>query len=121
MNAVMTNTLLPMAPMMQEQGLQIDIPAYVGHIADLTGVKEITDLISPVGVAPDPDNAMGRANTSPPGEGKPPVTKREYIRRNVPTGGTRESRDSQMSQMLMGSNPGPGAESLNLPMQGPMG
>ncbi len=121
MSAFMNQTLVPMAPMMQQQGLQIDISAYVGHMADLTGVKEITDLISPVGVAPDPSNVMGRANTSPPGENKPPVTRREYIRRNVPTGGTRESRDNQMSQMLMGGRPGPGAESMNLPMQGPLG
>ena len=121
LNTFMTQTLIPMAPMMQEQGLQIDISAYIGHMADLTGVKEITDLISPVGVAPDVENAMGRANTSPPGQGAPPVTRREYVRRNVPTGGTRESRDSQMSQMLMGSKPGPGSESMKLPMQGPLG
>ena len=121
LNKFMNETLLPMAPMMQEQGLQIDISTYVGHMASLTGVKEITDLVSPVGVAPDPDNTMGRANTSPQTQDKPPVTKREYIRRNVPTGGTRESRDNQMSQMLMGGNPGPGAESMNLPMQGPLG
>lgn len=121
MSTFMTNTLLPMAPMMQEQGLQVDISAYVGHIAELTGVREITDLVTPVGVNLDPGNVMGVANTSNAEQGKPPVTTREYIRRNVPTGGTRESRDSQMSQMLMGSNPGPGAESMNLPMQGPMG
>lgn len=121
MSAFMNQTLVPMAPMMQEQGLQIDIPAYVGHMADLTGVKEMSDLITPVGVAPDPNNVLGKANTSPPGEGKPPVTRREYIRRNVPTGGTRESRDNQMMQTLAGSNPRPGSESMNLPMQGPLG
>ena len=120
MSNLMNNFLLPMAPTLMQQGVQIDVPAYVGHMANLTGVEEIADLITPMGTPLDPDNMIGIAHT-PPQQGKPPVTKREYIRRNVPTGGTRTFRDNAMSQMLMGANPGPGAEALGRPQQGPLG
>lgn len=117
---IMQNFLVPMAPTLQQQGVQIDVPAYIGHMANLTGVDEIADLITPMGTPLDPNNQIGIAQTPPPQQ-KPPVTRREYVRRNIPTGGTRAFRDNAMSQMLMGSNPSPGAQALNMPQQGPLG
>ena len=120
MSNLMNNFLVPMAPTLMQQGVQIDVPAYVGHMANLTGVEEIADMITPTGTPLDPQDMLGIAGTPPQG-GKPPVTRREYVRQNVPTGGTRAFRDNAMSQMLMGANPGPGAEALGRPQQGPMG
>lgn len=120
MSNMMNNFLVPMAPTLMQQGVQIDVPAYVGHMANLTGVDEIADLITPTGTPLDPQDLIGMASQTPEG-GKPPVTRREYVRKNIPTGGTRAFRDNAMSQMLMGANPGPGAEALGQPQQGPLG
>ena len=121
MSGMMTNFLMPLAPMMQQQGVQLDIPAFVGHMAQLTGVEEVTDLIIPMGVHPDPTGTVDIANlsiTEVMDTGAP----KESIRRNVPTGGTRESRDAAMTQVLAGASPSPGmAEALGRPMQGPLG
>ena len=120
MSNLMNNMLMPMAPNLMQQGVQIDVPAYIAHMATLTGVEEVADLITPMGSPLDPQNLLGMVNTEPQG-GKSPVTRREYVRRNVPTGGTRAFRDNAMSQMLMGANPSPGAEALDQPQQGPLG
>ena len=119
-SGMMMNYLLPMAPMMEQQGVQLDIPAFVGHMAQLTGVEEVTDLIIPIGVRSDPTGTVDVANMSMSSI-QAPATKREYIRRNIPTGGTREARDSAMTQVLAGASPSPGmAEALGRPMQGPL-
>ena len=121
LSSVMMNYIAPLAPAMQQQGVQIDVPAFIGHMAELTGVHEITDLIVPVGGNLDPTGAVNAANLST-SDAMQPKTQREYIRRNIPTGGTRSSRDAAMTQILAGGAPGPGAEdALSRPMQGPLG
>ena len=120
-SGMMMNYIVPMAPFMQQQGVQIDVPAFVGHMADLTGVPEITDLIIPVGINPDPTGAIDTANITS-NDLKPASTRREYVRRNIPTGGTRESRDAAMTQVLAGGSPTPNqAAALSMPQQGPLG
>ena len=115
----MNSYLAPAGPMLQQQGLQLDMTAFAAHMAELTGVEEILDLVVPSGTPLDPEGLRGVAQAEL--SDKPASTRREYIRKNVPTGGTRESRDNQMMQTLAGSGPRPGAESMNLPMQGPLG
>lgn len=115
-----TNYVMPMEQGMMQQGLQFDMNAFAAHMSELTGVEEILDMIVPAGSPIDANGVRGIAEQEP-GQQQPNSTRREYVRRNIPTGGTRQSRDNQMTQMLMGANPGPGSESMNLPMQGPLG
>ena len=115
----MNSYLLPAGDMMMQQGLQLDMSAFSAHMAELTGVEEILDLVVPAGTPLDPSGLQAVAGAEL--SSKPASKSGGSVRRNIPTGGTRESRDHQMMQTLAGSNPRPGSESMNLPMQGPLG
>lgn len=97
-----TQYLAPLMPAMQSQGLTIDVPGLLTHIADLTNTTELKDLVVPA-AQPLMDPASGGPEGQD-GSAKPPVTTRRYERINRPTGGTRASRDNAMSQILAGGN-----------------
>jgi len=90
---------LPMQPMMQEYGGTIDIQELVeiyADLMDLPRLKQIIKFQEPKQDRPGP-------------QGQPPKqaahTVRENIRTSVPTGGTQESRNNVMQQVLLGGSP----------------
>jgi hypothetical protein len=90
---------MPMFPMMQEYGGTIDIQELVeiySELMDLPRLKQIVKFQEPKPDRPGP-------------QGEPPKqaahTVRENVRTNVPTGGTQESRNNVMQQVLMGGSP----------------
>ena len=97
MNTVQT-VLLPMAPMLEQQGIVLNIDALLKMIAEYSNVSEIADIIQYM----DPERQQ-QSTGSPVGEPprKPPFSQREYIRTNRP-GGTREGKDRVLSTALMG-------------------
>jgi hypothetical protein len=46
------------------------------------------------------------------GPGKPSVTRREYVRRSVPSGGTRSARDQVMATAMMGKGVTPQQQAM---------
>lgn len=95
-----TQYLAPLAPVMAQQGVMLDVQAFVRQIAELTNTPELNELIK-VAPPPEPQQEQG-APPAEEGAGMPQRTTREYIRRSVPNGGTREARDNVLSQVLSG-------------------
>jgi len=85
--------LAPLWPMFQAAGASLDAQAIVEEIARLKNRPEFKRFITfPM------MNGTGDQNTVR----QSPVTSRENIRRNIPTGGTQEARSSATIQSLMG-------------------
>lgn len=90
--------LAPLWPMLQAGGLSLDGEAIVDEIARLKNRPEFKRFIT---VADPAAMLGGDQNTIR----QSPVTSRETVRRNVPTGGTAQSRANTMIQSLMGGRP----------------
>jgi hypothetical protein len=106
--AILSNTvssfLVPLAPQLQTQGMAIDAAAFIRQVADLTSMPEIETLLMPMGAAGEAGILLQ--------QGKPDETTRNYVRENISTGGTQESRDAATIQSLMGNSPAPGQEQM---------
>lgn len=90
---------MPMMPMMQEYGGTLDIQELVeiySDLMDLPRLKQVVKFQEPKQDRPGP-------------QGQPPKqaahTVRENVRTSVPTGGTQESRNNVMQQVLLGGSP----------------
>lgn len=87
--------LAPLWPMFQASGATLDAEAIVDEIARLKNRPEFKKFITfanPAMMLGGDQNTVRQS----------PVTTRETIRRNVPTGGTADARASAMVQSLMG-------------------
>lgn len=89
--------LAPLWPMFQASGASLDAEAIVEEIARLKNRPEFKRFIT---FAAPADMLGGDQNTVR----QSPVTSRETIRRNVPTGGTQDSRSSILQQVLNGQS-----------------
>jgi hypothetical protein len=87
--------IAPLWPMFQASGATLDAAAIVDEIARLKNRPEFKRFIT---FAAPPMMLGGDQNTVR----QSPVTSRETVRRNVPTGGTQEARTSALVQSLMG-------------------
>ncbi len=87
--------IAPLWPMFQASGATLDAEAIVDEIARLKNRPEFKRFIT---FANPADMLGGDQNTVR----QSPVTSRESVRRNIPTGGTQASRSSIMQQELMG-------------------
>lgn len=87
--------IAPLWPMFQASGATINVEALLGHIAQLMNKPELKEIIT----FTNPSEMMGGDENS---VRQSPVTSRETVRRNVPTGGTAEARNAATIQSLMG-------------------
>ena len=78
MNQVV-QTLTPMLPLLQQQGVMFDAQAFLKKIAKLGNEPEITDLFT----VADPIAPEGAGGDGGGISGKPPVTERNYTRQSV--------------------------------------
>jgi hypothetical protein len=90
--------IAPLWPMFQASGATLDAEAIVDEIARLKNRPEFKRFITFAAPAME---LGGDQNTVR----SPAVTSRETVRRNVPTGGTKDARSSAMIQSLMGGKP----------------
>lgn len=90
--------IAPLWPMFQASGASIDAEALVEEIARLKNRPEFKRFIT----FANPANELGGDENT---VRQSPVTSRENVRRNVPTGGTPESRNNTLVQSLMGGDP----------------
>lgn len=101
--------IAPLWPMFQASGATLDAEAIVEEIARLKNRPEFKQFITfanPASMLGGDQNTIRQS----------PVTSRETVRRNVPTGGTQEARTSAMVQSLLGGKP-----QLNSQQQAAMG
>lgn len=85
----------PLWPMFQASGATLDAEAIIDEIARLKNRPEFKRFItfaSPAAMLGGDQNTVRQS----------PVTSRETVRRNIPTGGTRENRSQILQQALMG-------------------
>jgi hypothetical protein len=90
--------IAPLWPMFQASGAALDAEAIVDEISRLKNRPEFKRFIT---FANPAEMLGGDQNTIR----QSPVTSRETVRRNVPTGGTREARNSATIQALLGGKP----------------
>ena len=88
--------IAPLWPMFQASGATLDAEAILDEIARLKNRPEFKRFITFAA----PSMPGGDQN----GAHQSPVTSRETVRKNIPTGGTQEARSSAMIQSLMGGN-----------------
>lgn len=102
--------IMPLLPLIQQQGGQMDFERFFELVAEYTNMPELTDFLrfTQGAAQPDPSEQM-QGNPRPQsagggqqGAGQPAETKRTYERVNRP-GATRSGKDQVMSQLLMGS------------------
>jgi hypothetical protein len=89
--------IAPLWPMFQASGATLDAEAIVDEIARLKNRPEFKRFItfaSPAQMLGGDQNTIRQS----------PVTSRETIRKNIPTGGTREARSQILQQALLGGN-----------------
>jgi hypothetical protein len=87
--------IAPLWPMFQASGATLDAEAIVDEIARLKNRPEFKRFIT---FASPAEMLGGDQNTVR----SPSVTSRETVRKNVPTGGTQESRSNTLIQSLLG-------------------
>lgn len=96
MTALVSQMILPMAPMMQQQGLNFNFEHFLQLVAKFSNMPELASLIEAGGMPLDVSGGVPR----PIGQ-KPAATTRNYVRTSVATGGTGASRDNILMQSLM--------------------
>jgi len=94
LNAMLSNVLMPLSPVMNQQGKTIDFDKFIELSAKYSNVPEIKELIN---------EAMPMMAPESPGTPAGPAERR-YVRQNA-GGMGRADRDNVMSRALMGSNP----------------
>ena len=94
---IMERFIIPLMPMLEAQGLQIDVKRLIEIVSDLSNVSEAKDLI----VFAQPIAGTPVQGGSPNPSMKPAHTTRTYERVNRP-GATRAGKDDVLTRMLMG-------------------
>lgn len=99
LNQVIQSIVIPMMPILQQQGVMFDVNAYLSKVAQYLDAPDLSDVLTIV-EPPSPDAAP--SSDKPPMPGK---TERTYTRENVPM---RTERGDTMNALnaLRGVNPG---------------
>lgn len=106
MTMVVNQTILPMMEMMMSQGITFDLFKYLEHVAKLSNVQEINDLVRNMeGKQMNQRDVIDSA--------KSPVTHRSYTRQSLPSSATSEGKQQQavdqfqqMAQSMAGGQGG---------------
>lgn len=99
---LLTQLMLPAAPMMQQQGLTINFEAVFRKLANYMNVPDLDEILVPAEPQPQPEQ---QELNEPPR--MPQSTNRTYTRVNRP-GATDQGKDAAMIQMAMGGGGNPG-------------
>ena len=89
--------IAPLWPMFQASGATLDARELLDQIANLLDRPELKRIITFAAMAAELGGDQNTIRQSP-------ITSRQTIRRNVPTGGTPESRSSVLQQVLSGGS-----------------
>jgi hypothetical protein len=89
----------PLWPMFQASGATLDVQELIRILADNMDLPEIQRIITFAAQMAQGEGLGGDENTVR----QSPITSRETVRRNIPTGGTADSRSSILQQALLGS------------------
>lgn len=94
-----TQVFLPMAPMMQQWGMQFNLKRFVELIAKYSDLPEIAELIASE-TPLEGSELRGLGGGSSQRTLQAPSTQRNYTRTNVSTGGTAAAREGKLMDAL---------------------
>ena len=100
---LMQGFVIPLAPILQQQGYKPDMGKFLELMAKYSNTEELTDIVKEIDQS-DMDTIQKMQEASGGGQARPtqsPVTTRTNIRQNIP-GSTRGGRDEAMMQLLAG-------------------
>jgi hypothetical protein len=112
-NQLVTQIIIPMAPLLQEAGVAFDVTEWLKKMARLLDIPDLTDLIT-IQEPPDTQTRLPEEGPS-----KPAQTRRTYERISTP-GRTQQGDTQNLRNALLGVNPGgnPAATARNGQMNG---
>jgi hypothetical protein len=107
---LVTQVIIPMQPLLQQQGVFFDVNAFLEHVAKYNNLPDLNDIVS----IAEPLQTQGQPGQSQAemGQTKPPSTNRTYTRENV-SSRTQQGTSEAMRMGLMGQNPGGNPSSRN--------
>lgn len=98
-NQVVQQVIIPMMPMMQQQGINFDIHAYLQKVASYMDCPDLSDILTIREVTPSPAGSSGNDSRMAPN------TTRTNIRENRSTA-TREASDRNLMTSALGVDTG---------------
>jgi hypothetical protein len=101
MMTILNQVIMPIYPLLQQQGISVDAQRLVSIISDYSNIPELEQVLVS---ATEQEISQIEGNPQPMMNSmKPAETRRTYERVNRP-GATRQGNDYTMSQLLMGGN-----------------
>lgn len=107
LQSVFQTVIVPLMPVLQQQGIAVDINAYLQKVATYLDMPDLSDVIT----IQEPPQQDGEPGGAQPGPG-PAQTERKYVRENMP-GRTRQGDDMNTMNALRGINPGGNPNTAN--------
>lgn len=97
LRTVLMEMIMPLIPMMQEQGVTLNIEKLLKTISKLSNIPEINDIVEYTNpnFQNEPIGKSDKVST------KPSVTTRNYTRRSIP-GATNQGKSAVLQQALLG-------------------
>lgn len=104
LNQVVTQVIIPMMPLLQQQGSMFDVNAFLKKIAKYMDMPDLSEIMT-ISAPPLPETGGSGPGAGANTPRMPTQTQREYTRNNVPM--RTERGDSQnLRNALQGVNPG---------------
>ena len=100
LRTIFMEMLVPLIPVMQQQGITIDLQVFFKKIANLTNIEELNDIL----IYANNTNEQEPHGKMAEKAGQPPVTTRRYERVNRP-GATNSGKSQILQQALSGGKP----------------
>ncbi len=113
-NEIIKGIYLPLAQLAQQQGVSLDLNAYLKIAAELIDEPRIAEILT----IQQPTPPEGQEGGGAPG-GMPAETTRNYVRQSKSTQ-TRQGSDRNLVTTLLGGNPGGNPNGQPQPMNGMM-
>lgn len=109
-NQIVQGILVPAMPLLQQQGMELNMPALLDLYSKYSNLPELRDLVTQVNQGPPgPEGDSPGSDRNRPRQS--PVTTRENVRVNRPGAASRQNADASMISQLM-SGTGRTADSM---------
>lgn len=99
LSQVIQQIVLPALPLLREQGITLDLNAYLAKVARYADMPDLGEIVT----ITEPPRQEGQEG-SPQAPGMPAQTERRYVRDNMTTK-TRQGQDQVLINSLLGGNP----------------
>ena len=99
---VMTQVVMPMAPLLAQQGTNVDLAEFLTKLAKYMDLPDLNDILS-LQEPPDPDGASPGPSKDKGDGMMPGSTTRNYVREST-SGRTQQGTNNALAQLLQGTS-----------------